>query len=177
MHYDDNGWAAAMVTPWPPRECWSLLSPETSSRLSAARLGDQARRFFATELSLAPNKRYPQDGWPLADYAVVTLKTHVLHSQLALLTLPAARAPLALAAGQRGVRAIGGAGFGVLLERTKRVWQVAAKPLSGDTRGPLLLVAIVASLLLAPVVPPDEETIFGVKGARIRLRRMGLGSQ
>jgi hypothetical protein len=32
---------------------------------------------------------------------------------------------------------------------------------------------LLASVLLGPIVPPDEETIFGVKGARTRLNARG----
>jgi hypothetical protein len=32
---------------------------------------------------------------------------------------------------------------------------------------------VLALVLLAPIVPPDETTIFGVKGARQRLEARG----
>jgi hypothetical protein len=38
---------------------------------------------------------------------------------------------------------------------------------------PLALAGVLASLLLAPIVPPGAGTIFGVKGARERLSAAG----
>lgn len=173
--YDENGWAVGVVEAWAPGACWTLLSPQLSSRIDAARLAHQARRFFSTELTLlSPEKHYPADGWPLADCATVRLSVGEVTTEVALLTLPPARAPQAMAAADRGVVAIGGAGFDVLVKRTQRVWQIAAEPVTGDGRGPLLMAAILASLLLAPVVPPTVDAIFGVKGARERLARRGL---
>jgi hypothetical protein len=79
-----------------------------------------------------------------------------------------------LAAADAGVRFIGGAGFDALVARTARVWQVARSVApDGDARAPLVMAAAIATALLAPVVPPDEVTIYGVRGARVRLGREG----
>jgi hypothetical protein len=77
-------------------------------------------------------------------------------------------------AADAGVRAIGGAGMDALVAKAKRVWQVGrAVEGAGDARAPLVLAAALATVMLAPVVPPDEVTIFGVRGARMRLETMG----
>ncbi len=175
--FDENGWASDAVTAEPVADNWTLMSPDASSRMIEARWAHQARRFFSTTLTLRPTKHYPGNGWPLADRAIVELvAAGGERSQVALLTLPLVRAPLAMEAAKQAVAAIGGAGFDALLPRTQRVWQLAAEPRSGDARGPLLLGAIMASLLLAPLVPPAADSIFGVKGARERLQAAGLRS-
>ena len=62
----------------------------------------------------------------------------------------------------------------VLVGRAKRVWQIAAAVGEGENAlGPLALAGVLASLLLAPIVPPGAGTIFGVKGARERLGAAG----
>ncbi len=175
--FDENGWASDAVSAEPVARSWTLMSPEDSSRMIEARWAHQARRFFSAALTLRPTKHYPGNGWPLADRAIVQLTAAGgERSEVTLLTLPLARAPLTMVAAKRAVAAIGGAGFDALLPRTQRVWQVAAEPCSGDPRGPLLLGAILASLLLAPLLPPTADAIFGVKGARERLHAAGLRS-
>ena len=78
------------------------------------------------------------------------------------------------ASGEAGARAIGGAGFDVLVGRTRRVWQIATSRVSGDdARAPLVVAAVAASILLAPIVPPEGGAIVGVKGARVRLSAAG----
>ena len=175
MQYDESGWAAEVVQPWPADKAWSLLSPDRSGSINEARWAHQARRFFAAELSLKTPKAYPADSWPRADHAVFELAAkNGFAAEVQLCCMPVDHAAEVIAAAHRGVAAIGGAGLDVLVGRTQRVWQVAAAPITGDDRGPLLLTTIVASLLLAPVVPPEEVTIFGVKGARERLTAQGL---
>jgi hypothetical protein len=74
-------------------------------------------------------------------------------------------------------RAIGGAGFDALVLRARRVWQVWEwVPEGGDARAPLVVAAVLASLFLAPIVPPGGGAIFGVKGARERLASLGVRS-
>jgi hypothetical protein len=95
-----------------------------------------------------------------------------LGARVRVVTLPADRCPEALRAGALGAQAIGGAGFDALVPRTRRVWQVA--DMGASEPAPLLVAAVLASLFLAPVVPPGGGTIFGVKGARERLAALGV---
>jgi hypothetical protein len=68
---------------------------------------------------------------------------------------------------------MGGAGFDALLARARRLWQVAHLPAAGEATVPLLVAAALASALLAPVLPPEGGVLFGVRGARDRLARLG----
>jgi hypothetical protein len=175
--FDDNGWARGAVTPLDPAEAWTLLSPEPDARVDAARWAHQAETFFRARLLVVQAKRYPSGTLPLADLVEIDLTGPgaTSPSRVRVVTVPSDRAPAALAAGAAGVRAIGGAGFDALLPKTRRVWQVSerlADP-AGDPRAPLAVAAILASLFLSPVVPPEGGTIFGVKGARERLSARG----
>ena len=68
---------------------------------------------------------------------------------------------------QRG-RAAGMAG---LAERCGSVWSV--EPEAGvDLTATLMLCAIIASIALGPVLPPDDSTLFGVRGAMERVERL-----
>jgi hypothetical protein len=171
---DDNGWAIGPVSPWDVGLSWSLVSPQASSRMDEAALHSQAQRFFSRDhhdprLSLTTPKRYPGGAMPRADSGVLAVGDTLVHIQ----TMPLDAAPAVVLAAVEGAAAIGGAGFDVLIRRAVRLWQVHISPLEGDDEtAPLLLTAVLASIWLAPVVPPGGGSIFGVKGCRERLERM-----
>lgn len=172
MDFDRRGWAAGPVEPLPVARAYTLLAKEPSSRMDLALWAHKARTFFRTEIELHPPKAYPNGDAPDGDAAEVEVRLEKRNpsTRVWLITVPIASAPEALAAGEAGARAIGGAGMDVLVARARRAWQIAeAAPQGGDPSGPLVLAAILASVMLAPIVPPGGGTIFGVKGARERL--------
>jgi hypothetical protein len=173
---DDNGWAVGLVTLLPVAEAWTLLSPEPEARVDPARWAHQALTFFKARLAVVGEKRYPSGTLPLADRVALDVgrRDEEATTRVRVVTVPVDRAPEAMRAGAAGARAIGGAGFDALVPRTRRVWQVqAALEGEGDARAPVLVAAVLASLFLSPVVPPEGGTIFGVKGARQRLEALG----
>jgi hypothetical protein len=138
----------------PPNEAWNLLSPDPSAQLDVARVASQARTFFGVELAIEA-----RDGdW----------NAHIAGRVIPIVTAPIEDAPLVLAAADEAVRAIGGAGMDALVARARRVWQVRAI----DGVEPLVVSAVLASALLAPIVPPEGGSIFGVRGARERLEAL-----
>jgi hypothetical protein len=180
MQFDENGWVVGAVAPMHVDEAWSLLSPEPDARMDGVRWAHQAERFFRARLTVLPDKRYPAGTLPLVDaaWAEVAPLTAARGSRVVIVTLPLARAGDVRRAADLGVAAIGGAGMDALVVRARRLWQVSAEPAGdgaedADPRAPLVVAAVLASLLLAPIVPPGGGTIFGVKGARERLAREG----
>lgn len=181
MQFDENGWVVGAVAPMRVDEAWSLLSPDPDGRMDAVRWAHQAERFFRARLTLLPDKRYPSGTLPLVDAAwvQVSLSEAARGSRVVVVTLPLERAPEVRRAADLGVAAIGGAGMDALVARARRLFQVRAAPAGdsaeeADPRAPLAVAAVIASLLLAPIVPPGGGTIFGVKGARERLAREGF---
>lgn len=173
---DENGWAAGAVAPLAPGEAWTLLSPEPDARVDAARWAHQASTFFRARLAVVQDKRYPSGTLPLADMVELEVapRDEPVATRVLVITVPVDRAPEAMRAAIAGAKAIGGAGFDAILPRTRRVWQVRAAILGeGDERAPLATTAVLASVFLAPVVPPEGRTIFGVKGARQRMEKVG----
>ncbi|HEY8943609.1 MAG TPA: hypothetical protein VIM73_05075 [Polyangiaceae bacterium] len=69
---------------------------------------------------------------------------------------------------QRAERNGRAAGMGLLAARCGAVWDVEPE---GEPSVPALLnlCALLASVALGPVLPPDEETLFGIRGAMERL--------
>jgi hypothetical protein len=153
--------------PWSPRDAWSLLSPDAAARVEMPRWMHAARTFLDAELSSLEGG---EDGEVLVGVAPARAVAKV--TVVRVRTMLVSEAPEVLAAAHAGVRAIGGAGMDALVARAKRVWQVG-RAVEGDARAPLVLAAALATVMLAPVVPPDEVTIFGVRGARVRLEKMG----
>jgi hypothetical protein len=175
MELDEHGWAVS-VAAVDVDTAWSLLSPEVDGRMDLARWSHAATRFFGAQLALAHPKTYPGGTTPLADAAWLDVSSARggEPTRVELLTLPIDRAHFVLDRSRAAARAIGGAGFDVLVERTRRVWQIRAGAVaSADDRAPLVLAAVLASVLLAPIMPPGGATIFGVKGARERLDGLG----
>lgn len=179
MDFDENGWAMGAVKPLDPSSAYSLLSPDPSSRVDAERWTHQAATFFRARLSVSPAKLYPKGAEPIADALDVDVERSdgALTARVRIVTIPLDRAREVRERAEAGVRAIGGAGFDALLDRARRVWQVRDSVKEGDDPGaPLVVAAALASVFLAPIVPPDEETIYGVKGARERLERRAKGA-
>lgn len=175
MDVDENGWATGKIEPLALASAWSLFAPEADARIDAARWAHHARKFFALELALVEAKVYAGGAFPLADACdVVVGRAAGAGTRVRLVTVPIDRAGGARAAGLVAARAPFGAGFDALVLRARRLWQVAEEPVDGgDGRAPLALSAVLASVLLAPIVPPREAVIFGVKTARERLVRLG----
>lgn len=162
-----------MLVPMRPlgaNEAYSILSPDAIFRVEPGRWAQQARTFLDAEVSVegATEADIVFSIAPLASGSGPKDPTRV-----AVRTLPIGACPELLAAANRGVDAIGGAGMDVLVARAQRVWQVALVVDGGDARAPLVAAALLASVLLGPIVPPDEVTIYGVRGARVRLDKLG----
>jgi hypothetical protein len=172
--FDENGWLAGTIEPWSVEAAYSLLAPEAASRIDAARWCEHGSRLFGAELSVAPDKHYPAGGWPLCDRVDVAVLVAGDLTHVRVVTLPLGRAPEVRRAAADGAIAMGGAGFDVLVGRAQRLWQVGAAPVAGnDSRAPLLVAAMLAAVLLAPVLPPGGGPLFGIKGARERLAHAG----
>ncbi|TKD08451.1 hypothetical protein [Polyangium fumosum] len=169
---DRNGWASFRVEPLPVSRAYTLLAQEPSARVDMALWAHKARTFFGVTLEIEQPKAYPNGETPAADAAVMLVqrKGHRAASRVHVVTVPVEEAPEARLCAEAGAAAIGGAGMDVLVQRGLRVWQVSSEVAEGDDPdAPLALAAILASILLAPIVPPGGGTIFGVKGARERL--------
>jgi hypothetical protein len=172
MQFDENGWAVGAIAPL-AGPAGSIFSPDADARVDAARWAHQAATFFRLELEVSTPKRYPTGALPLADVIDVAVgRAGEEKARARIVTIPIDRAPEARQRGLEAARAIGGAGMDALVLRAKRLWQIeddARRP-----EAPLAIAAVLASVLLGPIVPPAGDAIFGVKGARERLDRLGF---
>jgi hypothetical protein len=75
------------------------------------------------------------------------------------------------AAEEADVRA-GSAGLGRLAQRCMTVWLVATE---GEADAAALrIAAILASVVLGPILSPDGQDLFGVRTARTKLEALGV---
>ena len=139
---------------------WRLFSPDATALPSAAALSACASRHFDTAMIVRDATVDGSSSRFVAELLGVVVEAR---------SLAVVDAADAIHAANRAVIAIGGAGFDALVPRTKRVWFIDAPV---DSRAVLTVVAVMASTLLAPVVPLAGDAIFGVRGARERLDRL-----
>jgi len=155
---------------------WSLLAAPALPRLDVPRLRQQARTFFEAELAVVQTISDPTGLLPdraSIEIDIAPLREATKTTRVRLITLPLIEAPAVRAAADEGVAAIGGAGFDALVPKATRLWQVDTRLVQGsDERVAIVLAGVLASVLLSPIVPPGGRTIFGVKGARLRLESL-----
>jgi hypothetical protein len=142
--------------------CWSLFSADAGLRLDQHLLSHKMRDLFDLEVAIEPPKSFPHGGAPLADRAILRLGDATLRVR----SLPIERAGAVLAAANEVARAMGGAGMDVLLKRARKLIQIESPSRDRTT---LSAAALLSTAFLAVVLPPDEDALFGIKGARERL--------
>jgi hypothetical protein len=180
VQFDPHGWAKGPVDALPVDAAYTLFSADLSGRFDIAMLAQKARTFFATAVEIDPVKAYPNGETPDSDAVFIDIaplgKRTAPASRVYVVTWPLEKEPQIRSVGDAAANAIGGAGMDILVHRAKRIWQVSKEVTRGEDRyAPLRIAAILASVLLAPIVPPEGNTIYGVKGARERLERWERG--
>lgn len=167
MEADDNGWLVGTLAPWDAGEVWSLFSPDDDARMVWSKT-----QLFGVSVRVTPPKRYPRGAAPIADRADVEV-THRRSGEVLgtveVSTMPIDRARPMLVVARAAAAMMGGAGFDVLIERTRRLWQV--RP-GGDVVG-LVVAGIIAAEWQAPILAAGLDRLFGIKGAREELARRG----
>jgi hypothetical protein len=152
-----------------------VFAQRDDARLEIHFWQQQARRFFDTELGLTIDKAYDQiDAMPSIDAArvVVSSPKNAIEATLLCAARPSTAADLALA---ESIEARHGyTGLSMLAKRCHTVWLVSSSE-AGNDRASLLLSAIVASVVLGPIVSPAHDELYGVKTARLKLESTAPG--
>lgn len=162
LRFDANGWAEGPVTALERALCWSLFSADAGLRLDQHLLSHKMRDLFDLEVTVEPPKSFSRGGAPLADRAIL----HLCDAALRVRLVPVERAGAVLAEANAVARAMGGAGMDVLLKRARKLIQIES---ARRDRATLSAAALLSTAFLAVVLPPDEDALFGIKGARERL--------
>jgi hypothetical protein len=148
-------------------EAFTVFAQRSDARIELTTWKRQAAQFFATDLGLTIDKAYDAS-FPLVDAARVVIVAKDGESGTRL-CYGRPRAPEDLAAADDAERRVGYAGLADLAKRCATVWLVRAE--ADDDRVALRIAAILASVLLGPILAPRGEALFGVKTARVRLER------
>lgn len=160
-----------------PEEHWCLFAAPPVGRVELSSWIARAHSLIRAELTLIQRLGDPDGNLPAVASLGFTLRPMGDPAEPTVVqvhTLPMDELPSVREAADRAVEAIGGAGMDALVARATRVWMVERRPMAGgDPRAPLAMAALLAGVLLAPVVPPEGGAIFGLKGARARLEALG----
>jgi hypothetical protein len=148
---------------------FTVFAQRRDARVEAEIWRRHAAQFFDAELRLGRPKSYRFDA-PDTDAAQVAVSTQA-NPETTRLCYGRPRTDDDLrAADDADVRA-GAAGLGKLAQRCHTVWLVVTE---GDPDRPaLLLAAILASVVLGPILSPDGDRLFGVRTARLKLEGSG----
>jgi hypothetical protein len=159
------------VTPPSREQALTVFAQRTDARIDIDIWNAQATRFFATRIGLASDKTYSaREGAPRTDEAVFVVAPNDeppgLRSTFA---RPCEPDDYALAEAAD----LSGSGLALLARRCGMVWLVLLeKEHEKDApvdRLALRLAAIMASILLGPILDVTAGELFGVKTARAKL--------
>jgi hypothetical protein len=156
----------------PPRSsAFTVFAQRTDARVEFDVWRRHGAQFFEAELEQAVPKHYRFDP-PSSDAARIILSSAAL-PKAACLCFGRPRTDDDLRAADFADVRAGSAGMGKLAERCKTVWLVTAAGEEATERYTLLLAAILASVVLGPILSPDGSELFGVRTARLKLEESG----
>ena len=145
--------------------CFTVFAQRNDARIELAAWTDHASRYFRARLRVEPEKHYTFDA-PRIDAAFVTVAPeHGLEAGRLCFGRPSERDDLRAA--EEVDAAAGWTGLALLAKRCGAVWLVDAE--GDEDRTSLLLAAILASVVLGPILGPGQRELFGVRTARLKL--------
>lgn len=167
---DDRGVVRPGALPPPDRTISYLLFAQRSDAcLDMHAIKQHAQRFFATKVGLTVDKKCRDDP-PMTDAAriVVASDDGLVSGTRLCFGRAADMGDLALV--EEAERSQGSTGMALLAQRCPTVWLIETAGGEED-RAALTLAAILASVLLGPIVPPKGDRVFGVRTARLELEK------
>jgi len=149
------------------RSPYTVFAQRSDARFEVNEWDQRARRFFDAKVGLATPKTYDASP-PTRDEGGVVLARH---EEVGTIRHVVARPREArdLEDAEAADARVGSPGLGLLARRCGYVFLV--ETVSDDDRDALLLAAILASVMLGPILTPERDRIFGVKTARALLER------
>ena len=141
-----------------------VFTQTPNGHIDAAQLVSNARKFFSVEMEVLLAEPAP-DRCQLIELTLDGARFQVQAREVQDSDLARARTA------ERSGRA---AGMSDLAARCGHVWCINDS--AASERSALLLQALLASVALGPVLPVDDSTLYGVRGARERADRISASS-
>jgi hypothetical protein len=165
----------------PPVRAFTVFAQRPDACIDVTTWRRHAERFFRTQIGLTVTKRYDPANLPIVDAARIVVSAETARGTRLCYARPAE--PGDLDAAEQADNRAGYTGMATLAARCKTVWLVALGVPFGPSAAPtartsgandsdriaLLLSAILASVLLGPILSPDKGELFGVRTARLKL--------
>jgi hypothetical protein len=153
---------------------FTIFSQEQSARIPLAALLRSARTHFRTSVNVVFERGVDERG----NASATTVRLFVESDRLGVAEefelATRARTPQDLTRAEAAERQGRAARMASLAARCPTVWELNA---DGSIVGVQLLCAMLASVALGPVMPPDGSTLYGVRGAMERAdRAAGAGA-
>ena len=164
-HLDEHGLLREGALEPPERtRRFLVFAQRPDARFELAVWTDHAARYFETQLQ-GTKKQYPFEP-PRVDAAFVTVQPQGGREE-GRICFGRPRQDDDLLAGEEADAAAGWTGLALLAKRCASVWLVEAE--GADDRASLLIAAILASVVLGPILAPGDRELFGVRTARLKL--------
>jgi hypothetical protein len=149
----------------PPARAFTVFAQRPDACIDTTTWRRHAERFFQTQIGLTVSKHYDPANLPLIDAVRIVVAAESARGTRMCYARPAE--PRDHDAAEQADNRAGYTGMATLAARCKTVWLVAVA--DERDRIALLLSAILASVLLGPILSPDQEELFGVRTARLKL--------
>ena len=153
----------------PAREAaYAVFAQDDGARLPVEQLKRQATRFFSTRVGLTVDKSY-EGPLPRVDAARIVVLPEDATARGTRLLYGRPVDPEDVEAARMAEIATGAtaAGLAQLAARCRMIWLVV--PASAEDRAAVTLAAVLASVLLGPILAPGGRELFGVRTARTKL--------
>lgn len=165
---DEHGLLRAGALAPPERSrAYGVFAQRSDAMLDLAALRSQASRFFATKLGFTVDKRYGEEP-PRVDATRIVIASADAAASGTRLCVARPVAPDDLAAAEAAEAAQKTHGMALLARRCPTLWLVGIEEPLPD-RVALTVAAILASVLLGPILAPTGDELFGVRTARSKL--------
>jgi hypothetical protein len=154
-----------MAPVFPPRDaCFAVFSQRPDARVDGAEWASHAERFLGTRMVLSEGDA-PEPRFPLKVVLTPLRGKLADGGARACWGRPREEDDLRAARGAEGA----GAGLAELAERCPQVWLVEPDARGEEDVVALRLAAILAGVMLGPILTPGGTWLFGPKTARERL--------
>ncbi len=160
-----------VVTPPTREHAYLVFAQQDDARIDIDAWNAHATRFFATRIGLTTERRYVTgERLPRRDEVeLIVAPDGELPGRRSAFARPSEAEDLALA--EAADARAGSTGLGLLARRCATVWLVAR--IAQPDGLALRLAAILASVLLGPILDGAAGELFGVKTARAKLEALG----